>query len=74
MRLRRGRVWYLPVFLTWRGLRGYNVDVTENCSMTFCLALRLEGSVDHGNRQDARECGESPLLPRNCERHCRADR
>jgi len=23
----------------------------------------------HGNRQDARESGESPLLPRNCERH-----
>jgi hypothetical protein len=29
------------------------------------------GSVfHHGNRQDVREDGESPSLPRNCERPC----
>jgi hypothetical protein len=33
--------------------------------------LRLESSaIHHGNRQDAREGGESPPLPRNCERPC----
>jgi hypothetical protein len=34
-------------------------------------AAPLRGSaIHHSNRQDAREGGESPPLPRNCERPC----
>ncbi len=28
------------------------------------------GAIHYGNRQDAREGGEIPPLPRNCERPC----
>jgi hypothetical protein len=32
------------------------------------LGCSWSGLVHYRNRQDARENGESPLLPRNCER------
>ena len=35
-----------------------------------CSALHGSSQVNHCNRQDAREGGESPPLPRNCERPC----
>jgi hypothetical protein len=45
-----------------------NVYVIENGLMTF-NAADLESSVTYNsNCQDAREGGESPPLPRNCER------
>jgi hypothetical protein len=31
---------------------------------------KSSSKVHHGNRQDAREGGEIPPLPRNCERPC----
>ena len=34
------------------------------------LPLLRSGAALNGNRQDAREGGEIPPLPRNCERPC----
>jgi vitamin B12 transporter len=33
-------------------------------------ALSLNSTLHHGNRKDVREGGETPPLPRNCERSC----
>jgi hypothetical protein len=38
--------------------------------MAFPAAPSRGSAVHHGNRQDAREGGETPPLPRNCERLC----
>jgi hypothetical protein len=42
----------------------------ENDSMSYRLLESCGSAVHHGNRQDAREGGEIPPLPRNCERPC----
>ena len=46
------------------------VHVTEVVSMTSWPHFRTAVQTNHRNRQDAREGGEIPPLPRNCERAC----
>ena len=53
---------------------GYKVDVMEIASMTSLSAPSRRGHFNHSNRQDAREGGETPPLPRNCERTCLGSR
>jgi hypothetical protein len=38
--------------------------------MTLWLSASCVSQVYHGNRQDVREGGVIPPLPRNCERPC----
>jgi hypothetical protein len=52
--------------LTRPSLNSYKFDVTEIDSMT--SRTRFERAHTIEQRQDVRESGESPLLPRNCER------
>jgi hypothetical protein len=56
------------VALTSRFAPAINVDVTESRFMTLGLHARIAALTKNSNRQDAREGGESPPLPRNCER------
>ena len=46
------------MLMTWKSIPCHN-----------CCASK-SSATHHGNRQDAREGGETPPLPRNCERPC----
>jgi hypothetical protein len=57
--------------LTSLAIAAIKVDVMETRSMTSRLHSQDRRSTPHHwNRQDAREGGETPPLPRNCERPC----
>jgi vitamin B12 transporter len=59
--------------LTLRPISSIKVDVME--IVPWRNGCPAKGSAHHhGNRQDAREGGEIPPLPRNCERSCQLAR